>query len=136
MMRQVPELDDFEDEFEYEVGYKRPTKEHQFKAGNTAAKGRSRKAKKGFASTIRSVLNETVTVTVNNKRKRMTNKELLARKLMNVAQGNGPEALRAARFLSTIYAFDDDVQFMDEVEPSKIVVEFIGRKPVLDIDGN
>lgn len=66
----------------YEVGYKKPPKEHQFKKGRPSAnpKGR-RKKSRNFAVLFRETLGETVTITENGKEKRVTVQEAIVKRL-------------------------------------------------------
>jgi hypothetical protein len=74
---------------DYEVGYGRPPKATRFqpgKSGNPAG-GRKRKAPdKGLSDQLNELLAETVTVNIGGRRKRMSSRELLLRRIISDAQ--------------------------------------------------
>jgi hypothetical protein len=69
----------------YEVGYARPPSNRRFKPGQSGnPSGRPRGAK-NFATAIEAELRARVTVTENGKRKRVTKREVVAKRLVNRA---------------------------------------------------
>lgn len=69
-----------DDDDDYEVGYRRPPKEHQFKKGGTKPAGSGRRKNvKNSRTIIDDVMNEEVAVTVAGKKQKMTKKEFLIR---------------------------------------------------------
>lgn len=66
----------------YEVGYKCPPREHQFKPGQSGnPKGRPKK-NNNFAEDIMEEMNEVITIQENGKLKKITKKRALAKRLI------------------------------------------------------
>lgn len=66
----------------YEVGYKRPPREHQFKPGQSGnPKGRPKK-NNNFAEDVMDEMNEVITIQENGKLKKITKKRALAKRLI------------------------------------------------------
>lgn len=66
----------------YEVGYKRPPREHQFKPGQSGnPKGRPKK-NNNFAEDVMEEMNEVITIQENGKLKKITKKRALAKRLI------------------------------------------------------
>ena len=60
----------------YEVGYKRPPREHQFKPGQSGnPKGRPKK-NNNFAEDVMDEMNEVITIQENGKLKKITKKDI------------------------------------------------------------
>lgn len=74
------------DNFEnYEVGYKRPPREHQFKPGQSGnPKGRPKK-NKTFKEEISNELDELIYIQENGQKKQITKRKALAKKIINEA---------------------------------------------------
>jgi glutathionylspermidine synthase len=63
----------------YEVGYKKPPKEHQFRKGEPSPNPRGRRKKsRNFAIMLNKFLQEPVTITKNGMKKKMTAQEAIA----------------------------------------------------------
>lgn len=74
------------DNFEnYEVGYKHPPREHQFKPGQSGnPKGRPKK-NKTFKEEISKELDELIYIQENGQKKQITKRRALAKKIINEA---------------------------------------------------
>jgi hypothetical protein len=94
----------------YDVGYKQPPKQHQFKKGKSGnPKGRPKKALKpdipdDFQELFAIALLETVTVKKNGKQSEMTKNEMLVQKLINDAI-SGPASV-TVQIAKLLYAID------------------------------
>lgn len=110
----------------YEVGYKKPPKEHQFKPGQSGNK-RGRPIKKLEARSLLEEsmcdsLNSTVFVTEQGKRKRITVKEAISRRLIGDAM-NGK--ISAIKFISNMTGYlDANQQRMDKNIVALMNIEF------------
>jgi uncharacterized protein DUF5681 len=92
---------------DYAVGYGKPPLSKQFPPGRSGnAKGRPRRAG-SLITDLEQVLNQTVTVRENGRRKRISKRQLLAKQLVN--QGISGER-RSARML---------LEVMDQGEPAQ-----------------
>ena len=86
----------------YDVGYAKPPSRTRFKPGQSGnPRGRPRGAK-NFVTAIEGELRARVTVTENGRRKRVTKREVIAKRLVNRAAegdlaGHPPAAQRSAR---------------------------------------
>lgn len=119
-------FDEEEDEApHYEVGYKKPPREHQFKPGNKAAAGRrSRRHAAGIQSLLHKVMKEKITVSVDGKRVRMTRKEAMIRSLIYDSRKSNRETLRLLELL-----LDSPEEQIADVVPQTIKIEFVGSRP-------
>lgn len=76
----------------YEVGYGKPPRANQFQAGRSGnPKGRP-KAERNFIKLVENALQRTVTVQVGGKRRRMTQMEAMAEKVVLDALKGDPKA--------------------------------------------
>lgn len=128
---------------DYEVGYKKPPKKHQFKKGNKAAAGR-RTSKHGqnADAMLARLLYEKVTVKIDGKKVRMTRFEAMLRNFLNEARTSPRDMLRLFELIKES-EIDDLRPDLGDDSPRNIVVEFVGDevKPVHDTcakdrDGN
>jgi hypothetical protein len=118
-------FDQDDDGPDYEVGYKKPPRQHQFKKGNKAAAGkRGPRHAQGIMAFAHKVMNEKITATVDGKRVRMTRQEALIRSLIYEAKNSSKDTLRLLQLL-----MDSAKGQMDEVEPAKITVHFVSDRP-------
>lgn len=119
---------------DYEVGYKKPPKKHQFRKGNKAAAGR-RKSKHGQNANamLARLLYEKVTVRIDGRKVRMTRLETMLRTYLNDARSSPRDMLRLIELVRE-NEIDDDRPDLDDGNPRKIVIEFVGDevKPVHD----
>ncbi|MEQ9112481.1 MAG: DUF5681 domain-containing protein [Rhodospirillaceae bacterium] len=70
----------------YEVGYRKPPKEHQFKPGQSGnLKGRGRKKPQGFVEYLVDMLSENKTVKIDGEVRKEKVLKLLARSMLNKA---------------------------------------------------
>jgi hypothetical protein len=79
----------------YEVGYRRPPKQYQFKkgqSGNRNGRPPGQSAEVDLAAIFRNVANETITVSSENGPMDMPRWEALIRQLMMLAIGDKPHA--------------------------------------------
>ena len=110
---------------EYEVGYGKPPRQHQFQKGNKAAAGpRRTQSRKSLRRAIADALNERVTVVHHGKRKRMTQAEALARLIVAKSKDSVPDAIRVL----TLGMRGEPEEFQN-VEPAKVTIEFVNFRP-------
>lgn len=77
----------------YEVGYRRPPRQTQFKAGQSGnPKGRP-KGSFNFSTLIDKELNQKLTIIENGVRKRISKKQAVAKQLVNKAAGGDHKAI-------------------------------------------
>lgn len=88
---------DEEDPF-YKSGYKKPPLHTRFKPGNKAAAGR-RKKPASLTTDILRVLSEKSEVVIKGKKRKISNRELIARRTVQDALSGKPGAIRAIRLL-------------------------------------
>lgn len=122
----------FEDEnpFEkrrgYKVGYGKPPRQHRFKPGNKAAAGkRKRCAKTNARQLLYQIMNEKVTVVINGKRTRMTQREACMRFLISESKKSDKTMMQVLLLLMEIESED----FVG-VQDSTITVEFVHTRPI------
>lgn len=91
------------DEKEYEVGYKKPPKEHQFQKGQSGnPKGRP-KLIKDFKTDLKEELESTITVQIDGKTKPITKQQALIKKLLSKALSGELGALRTLTGLIALH---------------------------------
>jgi len=79
---------------DYEVGYKKPPKEHQFKPGDRAHPGGRPRGSTKSADPVDRVLGRTMTVTEGGKRRKVPASEALLMKTLDLAFKEDPAARR------------------------------------------
>ena len=114
---------------DYEVGYKRPPKEHQFKKGVSGnPKGRP-KNNATFAENILDEMQEKIIVKESGKQKKITKKQALAKKLVAEAL-NGKNS--AIKLLLPILASETNLaKEVDEeltLNDAQIIEDYIKRR--------
>ena len=114
---------------DYEVGYKRPPKEHQFKKGVSGnPKGRP-KNNATFAENILDEMQEKIIVKESGKQKKITKKQALAKKLVAEAL-NGKNS--AIKLLLPILASETKLaKEVDEeltLNDAQIIEDYIKRR--------
>jgi hypothetical protein len=72
---------------DYEVGFKRPPKDHQFKPGQSGNRNGRPKGSKTFSTYFDQELGEFVNLNENGKPPRMPKRQVLAKQLVNKALG-------------------------------------------------
>lgn len=71
-----------ENQKDYEVGYKRPPREHQFKPGQSGnPKGRPKK-NKNFVEDVKGEMNELIQIQAQGKLKKITKQKALAKRIV------------------------------------------------------
>ena len=71
-----------ENQKDYEVGYKRPPREHQFKPGQSGnSKGRPKK-NKNFVEDVKGEMNELIQIQEQGKLKKITKQKALAKRIV------------------------------------------------------
>lgn len=113
----------------YEVGYGRPPREHQFKPGQSGnPKGRPKK-NNNFAEDILEEMSEVITIQENGKLKKITKKRALAKRLIADSLSG---KISAIKLLTPILAGETNIK--DEVEEeltsqdAQILEDYIKRR--------
>jgi hypothetical protein len=79
---------------DYDVGYARPPRQHQFRQGCSGnPRGRPRGAK-NLATLLDETLNEKVHVNDNGKRKTISKRQAILKQLVNKAAGGDPRSIQ------------------------------------------
>lgn len=79
---------------DYDVGYGRPPKSGQFKAGQSGNPSGRPKGSKNAMAQLSAAANEKITVTVNGKTRRITKYEAMCKQLLNNALNGDARAQR------------------------------------------
>lgn len=98
---------DEEDPF-YKVGYKKPPRRTQFQKGNKMAANRKKK-KASLTTAILQVLDEKTEVVISGRKVKMSNRDLIARRIVQDAMSGKASAVRASRLLLSIGNEDEPV---------------------------
>ncbi len=86
---------------DYEVGYGKPPKEHQFKKGQSG--GGRRKGTKNLRTDLREELSEKVTITEGGKKVRVSKQRLIAKALIaKGCKGNVPATNTLVKYMLTL----------------------------------
>lgn len=115
-----------DDEQDYEVGYGKPPKATQFKAGQSGnAKGRPRGAK-NFDTVIAKELSARVEITENGKRKSITKREAIGKQVVNKAASGDP------KFVPIIFSEARRIEEKQEIKAASTVLEAPEDKLVME----
>lgn len=108
--------DSFKD---YEVGYKRPPREHQFLKGQSGnPKGRP-KLVKNFKTDLREELEEIITIQEGGKSKPITKQRALIKKLLVKALGGELGALKALTTLIAMHLSENEAEVAELTDEEK-----------------
>lgn len=113
---------------DYEVGYKKPPKEHQFKPGISGnPKGRP-KLVQDFKTDFQDELEETITVKEGGNIKTMTKQRALIKRLItNALNGNAASIKLVTSIMSSLPIKPKDIEEDLSVEDAKILKDYIER---------
>lgn len=78
---------------EYEVGYRRPPKENQFKKGESGNPNGRPKGSRGLAKVVMEELKAKITVNENGRSKKLKKVEAIAKQMVNKAMTGDPKAI-------------------------------------------
>ena len=81
-------------ESNYDVGYGKPPEHTRFKKGQSGNPRGRPKRNKNFATVFAEILNETVTITENGRRRKISKREALAKQVINRAVQGDPRAIQ------------------------------------------
>ncbi|WP_448140237.1 DUF5681 domain-containing protein [Sphingopyxis fribergensis] len=121
----VSSLDVDEESPHYTTGYRKPPLHTRFKPGNKAAAGR-RKKPASLTTDILRVLSEKSEVVIKGKKRKMSNRELIARRTVQDALSGKSNAIRAIRLLLAIGNENEQV-----IPEHKISIRFV---PPMSVD--
>lgn len=112
----------------YEIGYKKPPKEHQFKPGVSGnPKGRP-KLVQDFKSDFQDELEEVITLKEGGNIKTMTKQRALIKRLItNALNGNAASIKLVTSIISSMPIKPKDIEEDLSVEDAKILQDFINR---------
>ncbi len=119
---------DRENKKEYEVGYKRPPREHQFKPGQSGnPKGRPKK-NKSFSEDIKDEMNELIQIQEQGKLKKITKQTALVKRVVTDALSGKTSAIKLLfQILSSkdfeVKDFEEDLSQEDQT----ILADYIKR---------
>ncbi len=113
----------------YEVGYKRPPTEHQFKPGQSGnPKGRP-KLVKDFNTDFQEELEEVITIQEGGKSKLITKQRALIKRLTaNALNGNAASIKLVTAILSKLPVKVEDIEKDLSLDDAKILQDFIERR--------
>ncbi len=113
---------------DYEVGYKKPPKEHQFKPGVSGnPKGRP-KLVQDFKTDFQDELEETITLKEGGNIKTMTKQRALIKRLItNALNGNAASIKLVTSIMSSLPIKPKDIEEDLSVEDAKILKDYIER---------
>ncbi|MEQ9190531.1 MAG: DUF5681 domain-containing protein [Alphaproteobacteria bacterium] len=115
---------------DYEVGYGKPPKEHQFKKGQSGNPKGKRKGSKNFKTDLQEELKELVVIKENGKPQKITKQRAYVKRVVN--EGIGPKTQSAALLANIIgrYFGDDPepIKDLDLTEGDQIVLKKLHKK--------
>lgn len=112
------------DDGNYDVGYAKPPKAHQFKRGQSGnPRGRPKKTR-NLTTLVRKVLDETVDATIEGKRKRIDRLEAMIRVLINNAMKGDTRAIKQVADLLDRKEANDSHPYVVLAPPSVTLEEW------------
>lgn len=115
----------------YEVGYKKPPKEHRFRPGTSGNPKGKPKGSKNFETDLKEVLNAPVPVTENGKTRVVSSQRAAVLRLREKALNGDPRALDKLLDLARIHNAEDLAAATDEaVDPlgQAILDDYVERR--------
>ncbi len=122
---------------DYDVGYRRPPKASQFKAGKSGnPKGRP-KASRSVGAVLQGILRQRIAVTENGKTRRIPALEVMLRRLTNDAMRSDPRAMKL--LLSLVERYGDSPEAALDLgavlaEDRAILARYLPELPGTDPD--
>ena len=98
---------------EYEVGYKKPPRQHRFKPGEKQPRRGKTEGAKASGHELWAILQEDRIVAVKGRRTRMTNLEVILRRFMEKVEQGNASLLRLYYELSMSSSPEPDEMFLD-----------------------
>jgi hypothetical protein len=119
---------------DFRVGYGRPPKEHQFRAGQSGNPTGRPKGARSFKSDLRDELGELVSISDDNATVEVTKQRAIIKTLLRLAIAGDPRAI-ATIVSSCARAFIEENSDEPESAEDKAIMDAVGGRPRKHRDG-
>lgn len=123
--------DDSDDD--YEVGYGRPPKKHQFKAGQSGNPAGRKRGARGVKAQLREQLNELVEITQNGRALKVPMKTVVLKSLIaRAAKGDWRAADRVVQYMIQVEGLEDERDRVQRLSAAdeQILKRLLGEEPI------